>query len=67
MCVCPDRSRAPARLPIYPSHPCTTTTQGADPLGAGGRWVKSTKDKYAEQPLAVTQTTIPGFEVSVVT
>lgn len=41
-----------------------THTQGsADPLGAGGRWVKSTKDKYAEQPIAVTQTTIPGFEV----
>lgn len=42
----------------------TRTRQGsADPLGAGGKWVKSTKDKYAEQPLAVTQTTIPGFQV----
>lgn len=39
--------------------------QGADPLGSGGRWLKSTKDKYAEQPLAVTPITTPGFEVRV--
>lgn len=37
--------------------------QGADPLGAEGRWVKSTREKYAEQPVDVMATTIPGFEV----